>query len=107
MNTRLNHIQNWIELVEETNWSVAALAKKCHVSVRTLERHFLKTMGQNPKSWLKQVRQKRATILLQRGFSVKEIASRLGYKHAQHFSREYKWYWGYSPTTPISTRCRL
>jgi transcriptional regulator GlxA family with amidase domain len=52
MNTRLNHIQNWPELAQQADWSASVLAKKCGVSVRTLERYFLKTMCKTPKNWL-------------------------------------------------------
>jgi transcriptional regulator GlxA family with amidase domain len=52
MNGRLHQIQNWSELAHEAKWSAAALAKKCGVSLRTLERHFLKAMGRRPQTWL-------------------------------------------------------
>lgn len=67
MNARLHHIQNWLELARETNWSAAALAKKCGVSVRTLHRHFLKQMGKNTKTWLAEHRQRHALELLHDG----------------------------------------
>jgi AraC-like DNA-binding protein len=99
MNTRLHHIQNWPKLARATNWSAAALAKKCGVSVRTLERYFLKEMGKRPKAWLSEQRQHRAIALLQDGSTVKETAASLNYKHATHFSREFKEHWGHCPTT--------
>jgi transcriptional regulator GlxA family with amidase domain len=101
MNTklRLKHIQNWPELAREAKWSVSALAKKCGVSVRTLERFYLKEIGKCPKAWLSEQRQRRAIELLRGGSSVKETAAYLGYKHATHFSREFKEHRGHSPTT--------
>ena len=41
-NSRLKHIQNWPEWARVANWSAATLAQNCGVSLRTLERHFLK-----------------------------------------------------------------
>jgi AraC-like DNA-binding protein len=99
VNTRLRHIQNWGQLAKDLNWSASALAKHCGISVRTLQRHFLKTAGKTPKAWLTECRLQRAEELLRSGLTIKETASQLGYKHAHHFSREFKEYWGYCPGT--------
>lgn len=98
MSCRLDRIQNWPELAREGNWSVAALAKRTGLSVRMLERYFSENMRKSPKSWLAEQRQKRAMGLLHDGCSVKEAASQLGYTYPQNFSREFKAYWGFSPS---------
>ena len=98
MNTKLNHIQNWAELARQANWSVSKLAKICDVSVRTLERRFLKQTGKHPKKWLIDQRQKQAVRLLRTGVYVKEVASQLGFKYAHHLSREFNRFWSHYPT---------
>jgi transcriptional regulator GlxA family with amidase domain len=98
MNGRLQWTQNWKELAQHANWSATALAEKCGVSLRTLERHFLKAMGKRPQTWLCEQRQSRAVELLQDGCNVKKTATLLGYKYATHFSREFKKHWGHAPT---------
>jgi transcriptional regulator GlxA family with amidase domain len=98
MNSRLKHIQNWTELAKESKWSVTKLARLCKVSVRTLQIYFEKQMDQSPKVWLVAQRQEQAAQLLIEGASVKEVAAKLGYKHAQHFSREFKKFWHFCPT---------
>lgn len=98
MNGRLHQIQNWSELAQRVNWSVAALATECNISVRTLERYFLKAMGRHPQAWLCEQRQQQAIVLLRNGCNVKKTATLLGYKHATHFSREFKKHWGHAPT---------
>jgi AraC-like DNA-binding protein len=103
MSNRLQQIQNWPELARATNWSAALLAKNCGVSLRTLERYFLDEMGKCPKAWLSEQRQQRAIKLLQDGSTVKEMSSNLGYKHTQHFSRDFKAFWGQRPTNKILT----
>ena len=99
MNCRLEWTQNWKELAHEANWSATALAEKCGVSLRTLERHFLKAMDRRPQTWLCEQRQQQAIELLRDGCNVKETAKLLGYGHATHFSREFRKHWGHSPTT--------
>jgi AraC-like DNA-binding protein len=98
MNTKLKHIDIRPELAQQAKWSASMLAKICGVSVRTLERHFHKQMGKTPKKWLTQKRQSQADELLRDGKTVKETATIIGYKCAQHFSRGFKKYWGYCPT---------
>jgi transcriptional regulator GlxA family with amidase domain len=97
MNTRLSHIQNWTELAQQAKWSASALAKKCGITVRTLERYFLRQMNKSPKAWLAEQRQRRAVELLRDGSSVKETATCLGYKQPTNFTRKYKKHWGFCP----------
>jgi AraC-like DNA-binding protein len=107
MNKELDRIQWRPELAREVNWSVTILARKCGVSVRILELYFHKTRGMTPKAWLAEQRQKQAMELLARGKSVKEVASELGYKHAQHFSRTVKRFSGRYPTQIVSQNSKL
>jgi AraC-like DNA-binding protein len=98
MNTKLKHVQNWPELAKRANWSASALAEQCGVSIRTLERYFLRQMGKSPNLWLSEQRQKKAIELLCDGSSVKEVSGILGYKQATNFTRKFKKYWGSSPS---------
>jgi AraC-like DNA-binding protein len=104
MNTKLNQIKNWVELAREAKWSAALLAKRCNVSVRTLERFFLKRKGKAPKAWLAEQRQQLAVELLHDGSSVKETAGCLHYKHPSHLTNEFKKYWGHCPTIKTAAK---
>lgn len=92
---------DWISSAEKATWSVAKLAKLINVSPRTLEMYFAAVMGQPPKSWMLEQRQRKAWVLLNEGYLVKQVAVEVGYKHSTHFSREFKKYWGYSPTRKV------
>ncbi len=115
MNSRMLHIQNWPELTRKANWCAATLAKNCGVSLRALQRFFLRKMGKCPKAWLSEQRQLQAAALLRAGSSIKETAGQLCYKSQQHFSREFKRQTGYPPgllLTPVplevkSPECRI
>lgn len=98
LHTKLNHVQNWLELARQSKWSVSGLAETCGLSMRTLELYFLKKYHKTPKSWLVEERQTQGLKLLSEGFTVKETAGRLGYKHTHHFSRDFKKRWGHCPT---------
>jgi transcriptional regulator GlxA family with amidase domain len=98
MNTKLNHIENWPELALESKWSALTLAKNFGVSVRTLERHFLKQIGRTPKAWFIEQRQIQAAGLLREGLSVKEAAGVLHYKHPSHLSNDFTKHSGCCPS---------
>jgi len=93
----LNYAQDWLALAQQASWSVSQMAKLCAISVRTLERYFIKTKGKTPKVWLAEQRQHRAMVLLQNGSTVKETAACLGYNHAGNFSRKFRKHWGSYP----------
>ena len=98
MNTYLGGIKNWARLATKANWSASALARNCHVSLRTLERYFIKELDQSPKKWLKEQRQREGLRLLREGSGVKQVAALLGYSHANQFSRDFKEHWGFTPS---------
>ena len=97
MNTKLKQIQDWTPLARQAEWTVSKLAKLCGVSVRTLERHFLKSFGQSPEAWMTKQKHKQAAELLHDQSSVKETASLVGYAHATTFAREFKKQTGLCP----------
>jgi len=102
MTSKLNHIQDWLELAKQANWSVRKLAKICNDSTRTLQRHFLKTVGKKPKVWMIEKRQKKANVLLSDGCLVKEAAVEVGYHYTNHFSRDFRIFYGFSPKQACS-----
>jgi transcriptional regulator GlxA family with amidase domain len=102
MDNRLQQIQNWPERAQKTKWCAATLALNCGVSLRTLQRHFLKEMGKSPKKWLAEQRQLHGIEVLKKCSCVKEIATNLGYKHTHHYSRDFKAHWGHGPAEMIA-----
>jgi transcriptional regulator GlxA family with amidase domain len=95
---KLKQIQDWPERARAARWCATTLAKDCGVSLRTLERHFVKEMGKSPKQWMSDQRQHRAFELVQDGSSVKETAGLLDYKHQNHLTNAFVKQWGHSPT---------
>lgn len=78
---------------------VGEVARRLKVSYPTLYRQFKQATGLSPKDYANQVRRARAEDLLaSTALSVKEIAARLGYHSASHFSLEFKEIHGISPS---------
>ncbi len=96
-NSRLQGIQNWPQIAHHAGYSVSVLAESCNVSVRTLERFFLRVMHESPRCWLKRLRMQRAIELLRDGSTIKVTAACLGYEDPSHFSREFKDHYGLAP----------
>jgi len=90
MNSKLCCEQDWLELARRANWSVTNMANYFKVSVRTLERHFVKNTGLTPRIWITQQRRLEALALIREGYTVKETAATLGYKFAGNLTRSIK-----------------
>ncbi|MFA7232803.1 MAG: AraC family transcriptional regulator [Terrimicrobiaceae bacterium] len=77
---------------------VSTVAVELGVSYPTLHRWFTASTGMSPSGYGVQVRLKQAENLLLGGdLSVKEIAARLGFHSASHFSSHFKKYSGVAP----------
>lgn len=112
---RLLRLDDWEGLAEVSQYSASRLAGLCGVSVRTLERFFMLHRGCAPQRWLNDLRQRQALRLIATGLSAKEVATRLHYKQASHFSREFKRFHGFPPSdcfevgrlmSPADMQCR-
>jgi AraC family transcriptional regulator, exoenzyme S synthesis regulatory protein ExsA len=86
------------------------LARVCHVSMRTLQRHFRKHYNTTLSEWMRELRLERARILLTQAESVKYVAFELGYKQPSHFTRDFKGRFGVPPSTlrwPMSLKIQV
>lgn len=98
MSQTMMQITDWPERAATAQWCIATLAVNCSASLSTLERHFQETMGQCPREWLNNERQRRARVMLCDGASVKETAMSLCYKNQHHFSLAFKTHHGHPPS---------
>ena len=101
------HTRAAIPLPEQTTWESLALAssfkpgllaRRCGVSLRTLQRHFTKHYGITLSESLRRMRLSLAFARLQHGERIKCVAYDLGYKQLSHFSRDFKSFCGVPPS---------
>jgi AraC-like DNA-binding protein len=87
----------WEALADRARFSPAALAALCHVSERTVQRHFRAHYNLTVKGWLNDLRLQRAYKRLLAGDRIKLVAFDLGFKQLSHFSRAFKEKFGCPP----------
>lgn len=79
--------------------TVASLADNCGISEVYFRRLFLREFGLSPKEFIIGKRMEYARELLESGYlSVGDVGALCGYEEPCHFSREFKRYFGVSPT---------
>lgn len=98
MSQRLKTVQEWESLAQNAHYRAHELAALCQVSLRTLQRHFRAHYGLTVSKWIRDIRLREAYARLIKGAMVKEVAFDLGYKQLSHFSRDFKDYFGVSPS---------
>lgn len=81
---------------------MAALCLDAGVSVRTIERLFCKDVGVSFESWRRQVRLTKAIELLVSGYSIKEVAYKVGYSQPSAFVQIFRRTFGTTPKGWIS-----
>ncbi|GHB32292.1 AraC family transcriptional regulator [Salinicola rhizosphaerae] len=79
--------------------TVEALAARANMSASHFHHHFKRVTQVSPVQYLKRLRLLRARVLLsQQRVNVARAASEVGYRSTSQFSREYKRYFGVSPS---------
>jgi AraC-like DNA-binding protein len=81
---------------------MAALCAEAGVSVRTIERTFRREIGTSFELWRRQVRLTKAVELLVSGYSIKEIAHKVGYRQSSAFVELFRQTFGTTPKAWIS-----
>ncbi|GAA5317675.1 MAG: AraC family transcriptional regulator [Candidatus Pelagadaptatus aseana] len=81
------------------HFEVDQLAEMAKMSASTFHRNFQLVTSSSPKQYIKKLRLNRAReLLLDRGLKVNQAASQVGYESPTQFSREFKRYFGESPS---------
>ena len=88
----------WEDLALRVHYDPQALAQICHVSIRTLQRHFRKHHRTTLTHWLRDCRMAEAHRRILAGASIKEVFMDLGFKQASHFTRVFREHFGITPS---------
>ncbi|WP_418514821.1 helix-turn-helix domain-containing protein [Delftia sp. PS-11] len=96
---QLKRVQSLVLENMEQPLSIAVLAAEARLSAYHFARSFKATCGLTPHQFVLQQRMKRARkLLLESSDSIAEIAMRVGFGSAPHFSQTFGKYWGITPS---------
>ncbi|WP_042150123.1 AraC family transcriptional regulator [Paucisalibacillus sp. EB02] len=95
----IKEVANYVQQHPGDHHTVESLATRANFSPRYFSRKFKEIIGQSVRSYIVEVRIKRAEHLLcYTGMSVTEVSEALGYTNLHFFSRQFKQYTGKSPS---------
>ena len=83
------------------------LRRPSELSLRSAQRHFLRSTGVSYATFRQVERARYATILLREGVSILDVVSRLGYFDQAHLTRSLKRFIGETPTRVIQGQKQL
>ena len=93
-----HRVKQWMERHYLQFRTVEQAAQSCHIEVAYMSRLFQRFAQTTPYRFLMRLKMNRATqLLLDDGMLVKEVAAKLEFADAFHFSRVFKRYYGLPP----------
>lgn len=96
--TNIKTLEQWLEVAWKSAYQAKAMAELMDISLRQLERWMQLVFHRCPHAWLREQRFIKAADALKGGLPVKVVAADLGFKQLSHFSREFKHFYGCTPS---------
>jgi DNA-binding response OmpR family regulator len=90
--------------LDNASFVVDQLAAEMIVSTRTLHRKVTALTGMNASTLIRSYRLKKAAVLLQEGYTVSEVANRVGFEGLSYFSKCFKEQFSVSPSQFAESR---
>jgi AraC-like DNA-binding protein len=88
----------WLMVQYSQQISIEAMARQLGYHRTHLSKLFKQHTGQSPMNFLLKIRMERAQSLLLQPLTVEQVASSVGYSDALYFSKQFRKYYGMSPT---------
>jgi AraC-like DNA-binding protein len=94
---KINRVKSLIDGHIESPLSIAELAHRVGTNETYLKKQFKESYGTTVHGYLLRIRMEKAIQLLSEGHPVYDVAWKVGYKHATHFTHAFKKHFGYPP----------
>lgn len=89
--SRLMHIKRLLEDNLEKPWpTIDTIAEECSVSKSKFIRLFKKIYHKNYYQYYRELRMRKAALLLEQGLGVSHVAHKVGFTNISHFSADFK-----------------
>ncbi|CZF84300.1 AraC family transcriptional regulator [Grimontia marina] len=95
---RVAPVIHYIEQNFERNLAIEEIASVAGMSASTLHEHFKQVTTVSPMQYVKSLRLHKARSMLSSGYQVAEVCYEVGYSSPSQFSREFKRYFGFTPS---------
>ncbi|WP_154124975.1 AraC family transcriptional regulator [Grimontia hollisae] len=95
---RIAPVVHYIEQNFERNLAIEEIASVAGMSASTLHDHFKQVTTVSPMQYAKSLRLHKARSMLSVGYQVAEVCYGVGYSSPSQFSREFKRYFGVTPS---------
>ena len=99
MSERLSRIRDWEALARQAHFQPGLMADLCPVSLRQMQRFFVRRFERTPRQWTRELRCRLAHQLIAQGWSSKAVIEELGFAGGSHLSREFRKFYGAAPQT--------
>ncbi|WP_407333738.1 AraC family transcriptional regulator N-terminal domain-containing protein [Enterovibrio sp. 27052020O] len=100
---RIAPVVHYLEENFERSLDIDEIASVAGMSSSTLHEHFRKVTSVSPIQYVKSLRLHKARSMLSSGFQVAEVCYGVGYSSPSQFSREFKRYFGFTPSEARSS----
>ena len=97
-NTYAAYAKTYLETSYMRSVSIQEIADTLHIDRRYLTSLFREAYGKPPQAYLMQLRLEQARDFLNQGYGVTEAAAMAGFSDLSNFSRQYKAFYGISPS---------
>jgi AraC-like DNA-binding protein len=94
---RLFRVVDWERLARAAKFHPAGMADLCSISVRQMERFFLREFKTSPREWARVLRCRLARQFISEGWSSKAVVAELGFVDGSHLGREFRKFYGVAP----------
>ena len=90
--------QFWTLASRLSRYRIKELADHSRMHIRQIERRCQEELGRAPQEWLNEQRMIAARFLLLETESIKRTAMELHHKYVSHFCKQFKKFYGLTPT---------
>jgi transcriptional regulator GlxA family with amidase domain len=97
MSGQLLRIQDWESMARQAKFHPAGMAALCCISLRQMERFFVKRFNKTPIVWTRELRCQQARQLIAKGWTNKAVAIELGFANESHLCHEFRRVYGSAP----------
>ena len=95
---RLARLMDWVRAHPAEDWTLASLAERAAMSVRTLQRQFRQSLGMSPVDWLVRERVELARqLLVTSARPLAQVSTLAGFGSEESFRRHFRLATGVSP----------